>query len=191
MALSGIAASSSPLSSVLLDGAGPGVPDYSPYPVSSDGLPLGLDPVLQAGYVIFLLVFLIFLIFLVFLAGFLFISYSLISFLSWYCLLSRVERHQDEGGPSSFNFDSNFAKFLESFGNSIVEATPVKDDFEGRLRVRRMTGPELAALDKKAKGEAFEQLVQGHKMAASSVDPLGFQVRFSASIHKVISFLSE
>ena len=183
MALSGVVASAgSSLSSVLLNGAGSSVPDYSPYPVGSDGLPLALDPVLQAGYVIFLLVFLIFLIFLVFLAGFLFISYSLISFLSWYCLLSRVERHQDEGGPSSFNFDSNFAKFLESFGN---------DDSEGRLRVRRMTGPELAALEKRVEADAFKQLVQGHKMAASSVDPLGFQVRFSASIPKVISFLSE
>ena len=186
MALSGVVASAgSSLSSVLLNGAGSSVPDYSPYPVGSDGLPLALDPVLQAGYVIFLLVFLIFLIFLVFLAGFLFISYSLISFLSFYCLLSRFERHQQEGGSS------NFDKFLESFGTSIDEATPVKDDFEGRLRVRRMTGPELAALEKRDEAEAFKQLVQGHKMAASSVDPLGFQVRFSASIPKVISFLSE
>ena len=49
--LSGIAASS-PLSTAV-DGDGPrAVPDYSPYSTSSAGLPLGLDPDLQAGYVV-------------------------------------------------------------------------------------------------------------------------------------------
>ena len=50
--LSGIAASA-PLSTAVLDGDGPSaVLDYSPYPTSSAGLPLGLDPDLQAGYVV-------------------------------------------------------------------------------------------------------------------------------------------
>ena len=49
--LSGITASS-PLSTAV-DGDGPrAVPDYSPYSTSSAGLPLGLDPDLQAGYVV-------------------------------------------------------------------------------------------------------------------------------------------
>ena len=51
--LSGMAAGSSPLSTAV-DGDGPsGLPDYSPYSTSSAGLPLGLNPALQAGYVLF------------------------------------------------------------------------------------------------------------------------------------------
>ena len=52
-------ATSAPLSSAILDGDGAGaapflhsLPDFSPYPVSSTGLPMGLDPGLLAGYVV-------------------------------------------------------------------------------------------------------------------------------------------
>ena len=46
-------AASAPLSTVILDGDGPSaVPDYSPYPTSDAGLPMGLDPGLQAGFVV-------------------------------------------------------------------------------------------------------------------------------------------
>ena len=49
--LSGIAASS-PLSTAV-DGDGPiVVPGYSPSPASDAGLPMGLDPGLQAGFVV-------------------------------------------------------------------------------------------------------------------------------------------
>ena len=46
-------AASAPLSTAILDGDGPSaVPDYTPYPASGAGLPMGLDPGLQAGYVV-------------------------------------------------------------------------------------------------------------------------------------------
>ena len=71
-------AASAPLSTAILDGDGPSavpylhsVPDYSPYTTSSAGLPMGLDPGLQAGYVV---------LFPLFDSAF---SYSLISFLSF------------------------------------------------------------------------------------------------------------
>ena len=46
-------AASTSVSSALLDGDGPiVVPGYSPSPASDAGLPMGLDPGLQAGYVV-------------------------------------------------------------------------------------------------------------------------------------------
>ena len=46
-------AASAPLSTAILDGDGPSaVPGYSPYPTSDAGLLMGLDPDLQAGYVV-------------------------------------------------------------------------------------------------------------------------------------------
>ena len=50
--------STASLSTAILDGDGPAVvPDYSPYPISSAGLPMGVDPDLQAGYVVLLSLF--------------------------------------------------------------------------------------------------------------------------------------
>ena len=49
-------AASFPLSTAILNGDGPSaVPGYSPYPTSDAGLPIGLDPDLQAGYVVLFL----------------------------------------------------------------------------------------------------------------------------------------
>ena len=46
-------AASTSVSTAILDGDGPSaVPGYSPYPTSDAGLPMGLDPDLQAGYVV-------------------------------------------------------------------------------------------------------------------------------------------
>ena len=46
-------AASTSVSSALLDGDGPiVVPGYSPSPASDAGLPMGLDPGLQAGFVV-------------------------------------------------------------------------------------------------------------------------------------------
>ena len=46
-------AASTSVSTAILDGVGPSaVPGYSPYPTSDAGLPMGLDPGLQAGFVV-------------------------------------------------------------------------------------------------------------------------------------------
>ena len=46
-------AASTSVSTAILDGDGPSaVPGYSPYPTSDAGLPMGLDPGLQAGFVV-------------------------------------------------------------------------------------------------------------------------------------------
>ena len=124
-------AASTSVSSALLDGDGPiVVPGYSPSPASDAGLPMGLDPGLQAGFVVLSPLFPAFrfsallalamrclsvfvltnktstslprratLFHLVFLAGFLFISYSLISFLSFYCLFPGSSVTSGMAGP--------------------------------------------------------------------------------------------
>ena len=59
---------------------------------------------------------------------------------------------------------------MVSLGESIIEAMPDKD-FEG-LRLRRMSGPARAAAAKREQAEAFNRMVQGHKLAAFSVGPI-------------------
>ena len=108
------------------------------------------------------------------------LSYSLISFLSFYCLFSRFDRYQRDGGSS------DFGAYVVSLGEVIIEAMSDRD-FEG-LRLRRMSGPERAAAAKREQAEAFNRMVQGHKLASSSVSSIGYQVLFPTSTRNVISF---
>ena len=107
------------------------------------------------------------------------LSYSLISFLSFYCL-SRFDRYQRDGGSS------DFGSYVVSLGEVIIEAMSDRD-FEG-LRLRRMSGPARAAAAKREQAETFNQMVQGHKLASSSVSSIGYQVLFPTSTRNVISF---
>ena len=154
-------AASSSVSPGILDGDGPSLfSGYSPHATSTAGLPPGPDPHLLAGYVVLFL--------LPGLPGWVPLYFVLSSDSLVYCLLSRFERYQREGGPS------DFSSFVMSLGKSFRKVVPVKDF--GSSRQRRMTGSEKAAAKQREQKEAFKQKKQGLKLAATSTAGIGFQV---------------
>jgi hypothetical protein len=154
-------AASSSVSPGILDGDGPSLfSGYSPHATSTAGLPPGPDPHLLAGYVVLFL--------LPGLPGWVPLYFVLSSDSLVYCLLSRFERYQREGGPS------DFSSFVMSLGKSFRKVVPVKDFVSPRQR--RMTGSERAAAKQREQKEAFKQKKQGLKLAATSTAEIGFQV---------------
>ena len=57
-----------------------------------------------------------------------------------------------------------------SIGESLIAAMP-DQDFE-RLRLRRMSGPDKAAFDKREQEKTHNRMKQGHILAAFSVGPI-------------------
>ena len=154
-------AASSSVSPGVLDGDGPSLfSGYSPHATSTAGLPPGPDPHLLAGYVVLFL--------LPGLPGWVPLYFVLSSDSLVYCLLSRFERYQREGGPS------DFSSFVMSLGKSFRKVVPVKDFVSPRQR--RMVGSERAAAKSREQKELFKQKQQGLKLAATSTAELGFQV---------------
>ena len=158
-------AASAPTSSIILGGDGApaapllaSLPDFSP--VSSTGYPRGLDPELVSRYVV-LFPFFLFLSPLFFILDFQILS----GFIPWFkYLFLRFERFQLAGGGS------DFGSFVV---NSFVDSMP-DEDFEV-LRQRR-SGSSKAAQHKRDQAVKDKGKLQAYKLAASSVDGLGFQV---------------
>jgi hypothetical protein len=141
------------VASFLPDGAGAlsfldAGPDYSPHPTTRAGMFI-LNPELTARYVVCLL-------------------YSLISFLSFYCLFPRFKLYRMRGGTN------DFGAFIFSMSNTFLEG--MADQESVGERYRRETGAQKAAQTKRDQKKRFKQMMQVDKLTSSSVDGVGFQV---------------
>ena len=123
-------------------------PNYSPHPTTRAGM-FHLNPELTARYVVCLL-------------------YSLISFLSFYCLFPRFRRYLREGGTN------DYGEFIFSLMNTFLEG--MADQEAVGERYRRETGPQRAAKTKKKQQKVYGQKKQVAKMTSASVEDIGFQV---------------